>query len=85
MNVKLNHDISIVFHNQKNYDSHLITQELGKFNFKINFIPNGLEKYRRINISNKLIFVKSFQFLHSSLDSLVKTLDEDDYKSLSQE
>ena len=44
INVKLNHKISIVFHNLKNYDSHLIMQELGKFNFKINVIPNGLLK-----------------------------------------
>ena len=31
--VKLNHKIPIVFHNLKNYDSHLIMQELGKFDF----------------------------------------------------
>ena len=37
--IKLNHKIPIVFHNLKNYDSHLIMQELGKFNFKINVIP----------------------------------------------
>ena len=45
INVKLNHKISVVFHNLKSYDSHLIMQELGKFNLKINFTPNGLEKY----------------------------------------
>ena len=32
----------MVFHNLKNYDSQLIMQKLGKFNFKINVIPNGL-------------------------------------------
>ena len=31
--VKLNHKTYIVFHNLKNYDSHLLMQELGKFNF----------------------------------------------------
>ena len=45
INVKLNHKIPVVFHNLKNYDSHLIMQELGKFSFKINVIPNKLEKY----------------------------------------
>ena len=45
-------------------------QELGKFNLKINVIPNGLH---------------SFQFLSSSLDSLVKNLAKDDFKYLSQE
>ena len=36
MNVKLNHEIPIVLYsysNLKSYDSHLITQELSKFNF----------------------------------------------------
>ena len=37
----LNHTVPGVFHNSKSYDSHIIMQELGKFNFKINVIPNG--------------------------------------------
>ena len=43
--------------------------ELGKSDFKIKVIPNGLEKYTRFNINNNLIFVDSFQFLSSSLES----------------
>ena len=43
VNLKLNHEIPIVFHNLKYYDSHLIIQELGKFNLNINVIPNGLK------------------------------------------
>ena len=38
INVILNQKIHIIFHNPKNYDSHLIMQELGKFNLKINII-----------------------------------------------
>ena len=38
-------------------------QELGKFNFKINVIPNRLEKYMSFNINNKFIFIDKFQFL----------------------
>ena len=60
-------------------------QELGKFNLKINVIPNGLEKYMSFTINNKLSFIDSFQFLSSSLDSLVKNLNKDDFKYLSQE
>ena len=45
INVKLNHKILVVFHNLKNYDFHLIMQELGNFSLKINIIRNGLEKY----------------------------------------
>ena len=60
--VKLNYKIHIVFHNLKNYGLHLIIQELGRFNFKINVIPNGLEKYMIFDISDKLVFSESFQF-----------------------
>ena len=62
INVKLNHKIPILFHNLKNYDSHLMVQELDNFNFKINVMPNGLGKYISFNINNRLIFIDSFQF-----------------------
>ena len=60
-------------------------QELGKFSLKINVVPNGLEKYISFSINNKLSFIYSFQFLSSSLDSLVKNSSKDDFKYLSQE
>ena len=60
-------------------------QELGKFNLKINIIPNGLEKHVSFSINNKSSFIDSFQFLSSSLDSLVKNLNKDDFKYYSQE
>ena len=60
-------------------------QELAKFNLKINVIPNGLEKYMSFTINNKLSFIDSFQFLSSSLGSLVKKLSKDDFKYLGQE
>ena len=81
----MNHKIPVIFHNLKSYDSHLIMQELGKFNLKINVMPNRLEKYMSFTINNKLIFIDSFQFLSSSLDSLVKNLNKDDFKYLSKE
>ena len=67
INVKSDHNIPVIFHNLKNYDSHLIMQEIGKFNLKINIIPNGLEKYMSFTVNNKLNFIESFQFLSSSL------------------
>ena len=60
-------------------------QELGKFNLKINVTPNRLEKYESFSINNTLSFTDSFQFLSSSLDSLVKNLAKDDFKYLCQE
>ena len=59
---KLNQKICVVFHKLKNYDSHLLMQELDKFNFKINFMPKGLEKYMSFNINGNLAFIDSFQF-----------------------
>ena len=72
INLKLNHKIPILFYNLKNYDSYLIVQELGKFDLKISVIPNGLGKYMSFTINNKVSFIDSFQFVSSSLDSLVK-------------
>ena len=90
INLKLNNKILIVFHNLKNYDSHLIMQELGKFNLKISVIPNGLEKYMSFTITNNLIFFfffffDRFQFLSSSLGSLVINLNKNAFKHSSQE
>ena len=42
MKVELNHKTPIVSYNLKNYDSHVIMLEIGKFVLKVNFIPNGL-------------------------------------------
>ena len=60
-------------------------QELGKFNLKISAAQNELEKCMNFTTSNQLSFIDSFQCLSSSLDSLVKILDKDDFKYLSQE
>ena len=81
--VELNQKIHIVFRRLKNYDSHLIIEQLGKFNFTINVITNGLEKYMSLNIDNKLAFIDSFQFLSSSLNIFVKNLSKQDFKYLS--
>ena len=62
INVKLNHKIPVVFHNLKNYDSHLIMQELSKFNLRSNVIRNGFEKYMSFSINNKLSFIDSSDF-----------------------
>ena len=80
LNIKLKYKIPVVFHNWKNYDSCLIMQELSQCNFKINIIPNGLEKYMSFNINNKLVFIDSVPFLCSLLDSLVRNVDKDDFK-----
>ena len=85
INSRLNHKILVVFYNLKNYDSHLIMQELSKFKLKISVIPNVLEKYMSLIINNKLSFTDNFQFLSPSLDSLIKNLNDDDFNYLRQE
>ena len=85
INVKLNHKIPVLFHNLKTYDLHFVLQEPGNFNLKIIVISNALEKYISFIVNNKLSFIDSFKFLSSSLDSLVKNLNKDDFKYLSQE
>ena len=52
----------MIFHNPKNYDSHHILQELGKFNLKTSIIPDGLEKYMSFTINNKISYSDSFIF-----------------------
>ena len=63
----------------------LLCKKLDKFYLKINVMPNGLEKYISFTINNKLSFIDSFQFLSSSLDSLIKNLNNDDFNYLIQE
>ena len=41
--------------------------------------------YMSVSINKKLSFIDNFPFLSSSLDSLIKSLDKDDFKYLSEE
>ena len=54
-------------------------QEVGKFDVKVNVIPNGLEKYMVFKINKNLLFIDSMQFMNSSPDALVKNLSDNDF------
>ena len=41
---QLTKKVPAIFHNLRGYDSHLIFNELDKYDVKISVIPNGLEK-----------------------------------------
>ena len=69
----------------RGYDSHLIFNELDKFDVKISVIPNGLEKYMAFFLNKNLVFIDSMQFMNSSLDKLVKNLSDKDFKYLVEE
>ena len=47
-------------------------------------IPNNMETYMAFILGKKLVFIDSFQFMSSSLDSLVKNLPNDAFKYTSQ-
>ena len=65
--------------------AHEIMHEIGKFNQKINVIPNGLEKYMAFILGQKLIFTGNTQFMSSSSEKLVKNLPKEKFKHLFQE
>ena len=44
INLQLTKKVPVIFHSLKGYDSHLIFDELNKFDVKIDVIPNRLEK-----------------------------------------
>ena len=49
VNLQLTKKVPVIFHNLRGYDSHLIFDELNKFDVKIDVIPIRLEKYMAIH------------------------------------
>ena len=78
-------NVPVIFHNLRGYDSHLIFNELSKFDVKTDVIPNGPEKYMAFFLNKKLVFIDSMQFMNSSLDKLLKNLWDNDFKYLTEE
>ena len=75
INLSLDHKINVVFYNLKFHDSHIIVHALGQFNLKINITANGLEKYVSLTINNMWRFIGRFQFLSSSWDRKLESLE----------
>ena len=82
----------------RGYDSHFIMQEIRaivkKHTYKnkkgeekqmnINAIPNNMEKYMAFMLGNHLTFLDSFQFMSSSLETLVSNIPRESLKYTSQ-
>ena len=60
-------------------------QELSKFKLKTVAFPNELNRYMSFSVNNKSNFIDSFLFLSSPLDSLIKNLSKNCFKTLIQE
>ena len=67
--------IPVIFHNLKGYDGHLLVQAMARVRGEIKCIPTNTEKYISFSLGN-LRFVDRFNFLLSSLEKLVKGIDE---------
>ena len=67
--------IPVIFHNLKGYDGHLLMQAMARVRGEIKCIPTNTEKYISFSLGN-LRFVDSLNFLLSSLDKLVKGINE---------
>ena len=72
VNLKVTEKVLVIIHNLKVYDSHLIINEIGKSDVKVDIISNGLEKCMAFAINKNLIFIDSMQCMNSSLEKLVK-------------
>ena len=68
INVKLTKNVPVIFHNLKGCHSHLVMQEIGKFDVKVRDIQMVLGKYMDFTINKNLGFIDSMQFMKSSLD-----------------
>ena len=69
INLQLTKKVPVIFHNLRGYDTHLVFDDLKKFDLKIDVIPNGLKKYMAFILNKNLDFIDSIQFMNSSLEN----------------
>ena len=79
--------IPFIFHKFSNFDCHMFFKKLvDRKNDKVNLniIPKTNEKYLSVTYGC-IRFIDIYRFLSMSLDGLVKSLNEDDFKILKEE
>ena len=74
-------EASVVIHNLKGYDGHLVVKALKSEFCKVRVIPQNMEKYLSLTVG-QLKFIDSFQFTPKGLDILAKTLADDELRYL---
>ena len=77
--------IPVIFPSLRGYSSHLIGRKIGKCDVKVSVIPNELQKCMVFTVNKSLAFIDNMQFMNSSLDALLKSLSDNDFKYSSQE
>jgi hypothetical protein len=69
--------VPVLFHGLRNFDAHCLCQSVGVFkDYPIKCIPQNMERYVSFSLDS-LRFIDSFQFLPSSLETLVESLSTD--------
>ena len=68
--LRLNPSVPVVFHNLRDYDSHLLMQAISKVEGRVSCIPNNPEKYISFSLG-PLRFIDNAQLLLVSPDKLV--------------
>ena len=71
--------IPVAFHNLRGYDAHHLMQVIAEVDGNLKCIPNNMEKYISLSLGN-LRFIDSFQFVLSSLESLVSSNKPEEFE-----
>ena len=73
VNFQLTKKVPVIFHSLRGYNSHLIFNELDKFDVKISVIPDGLEKYMAFYLNKNLVLLTVCNLWILVLMNLLKT------------
>ena len=68
-----------MFHNLRGYDGHLIIKAVDESHGNVRVKPTNMEKFMAFSIA-RMQFLDSLQFTMKSLNDLVSTLDDEDFK-----
>lgn len=94
--LRLDRDITVVLHNLRRYDSHIIMREIGNacetVGMELKVIARAMEDYTTFYLQPKgrnrsawrIRFIDRVQFLSASLEKLVDTLSDEQFVSMNQ-
>ena len=75
---KSNWKLPVFFHNLRSYDQHMLICALEPHHGKVRIIPTNMDKYLALEVG-QLLFLDSMQFTLQGLESLVSTLNLEDF------